>query len=76
MIYIYLTGSDDSGADTAEEYSTCSTDIASKSEGFTESIVLLEMLNCFKMYVIKMKEKNIKKKDKKKKQTREMKILK
>ena len=45
---------------------------------FTESIVLFEMVNCFKMYVIKTKkeEKKKKKKKKKKQNKKEMKILK
>ena len=40
MIYMHMPGSDDSSTDTAEEGS--STD--------TESIVLFEIVNCFKMY--------------------------
>ena len=57
VIYIYVTGSDDNGTDTAEEGK--STDTASGSEAF-HRIDYIVWNNILKMYEIKMKKgKNI-----------------
>ena len=54
---IYVTGSDDSDTDqlkTAVAPTQCV-----NQRRFTESIVLFEIVNCFKMYVIKMEKEKI-----------------
>ena len=57
-----MTSFDGSGTDTAVEGSS-----TVNQRRFTESIVLFEIVNCLKMYVIKMKEKK-KKQEKPKKE--------
>ena len=54
VMYMYVTGPDDSGTDTLKR-AVAPTQRADQRR-FTESIVLFEIIYCFKMYVIKMKK--------------------